>query len=401
MKRALGSIALLSFLGLLLLRPVGLPAEEKEARGVIRGSLTNGTAGARVAGLKVVLKRYEGDREKESRETISDPQGEFFFPGLDRSKGKSYLLHAVYKDVKDQEREIPYEMTLYDTTDSDQKISVVMHHVVVEQKEGDLWVRELMIVENQGNKVYVGAHEIAPGKRETLRISLPPGAQELQLMKGLMSSYVVQVEDGLADTMDIKPGRKEILFGYRIDKKISGSKLSKSINLATDSLSFFIPGELRVKGENIQYVGLVGETGRQFAHFSGKKLARGSRVALKFENSPWAKDFFKGIVPVQGKIVPILGRIAPILGVILMGLGLIYPLIRRRKRPKGTKMVKGQGSKGESLLQEERQNLLWDIAELDDHLDSGQISPEEHAKKRRVLKEGVVELTRTLKSKGA
>ncbi|MEE9566599.1 MAG: hypothetical protein V3W17_03780, partial [Desulfobacteria bacterium] len=71
------------------------------------------------------------------------------------------------------------------------------------------------------------------------------------------------------------------------------------------------------------------------------------------------------------------------------------PLIRRWKRSSESKMKTGQESRGRSMLQEERQSILQAIAELDDKMDSGQISPAEYDKKRRALKERAVEATRT------
>ena len=395
MRTSIRSFVVLSLLGLIALLPVGLSANKNDANGVISGGLINGTTGERAPDVEVILQRYEGDQERDKQKTLSDAQGRFYFQDLDRSKGNTYALQVMYKDVEyyspritfdEEKQEIPLEMTVYETTDSDQKISIVMHHVMVEPKERSLSVRELMIVENRDNRVYVGAHEIEPDKKETLRISLPPRAQELQLLKGLMTCCIVQMQDGFADSMDIKPGKKEILFAYKVDYRASGFNLSKRINLTTDSLDFFIPEGIRAKGENIQYAGLIGEPEKQFLHFSGKKLAKGSQVALNLEGLPWGRRFFKGIVP--------------ILGVALMGLGLIYPLIRRRKRAGESKIKTEQESSAKSMLQEERQNILSSIAQLDDQMDSGQISPEEYNKKRLVLKERAIEATRTLQGMG-
>ena len=396
MRTSIRSFVVLSLLGLIALLPVGLSANKNDANGVISGGLINGTTGERAPDVEVILQRYEGDQERDKQKTLSDAQGRFYFQDLDRSKGNTYALQVMYKDVEyyspritfdEEKQEIPLEMTVYETTDSDQKISIVMHHVMVEPKERSLSVRELMIVENRDNRVYVGAHEIEPDKKETLRISLPPRAQELQLLKGLMTCCIVQMQDGFADSMDIKPGKKEILFAYKVDYKASSLNLSKRINLTTDSLDFFIPDQgIQVEGENIQYAGLIGEPEKQFLHFSGKKLAKGSQVALNLEGLPWGRRFFKGIVP--------------ILGVALMGLGLIYPLIRRRKRAGESKIKTEQESSAKSMLQEERQNILSSIAQLDDQMDSGQISPEEYNKKRLVLKERAIEATRTLQGMG-
>lgn len=395
MKRVIRFFALLSLMGLLLLPPMGLLADENKGQGAISGSLTNGTTGERVPGVEVVLKRYEGDQEIEDQKTLSDPEGKFYFSGLDQGEGHNYILNTLYKGVeydsppvvfKDQQREIPLDITVYDTTDSDKKILVVMHHVLMEPREGALWVRELMIVENHDNRVYVGSHEIEPDKKETVRISVPPQAREIEPLRGLMSGYIVQLPDGFADTMGIKPGRKEIQFRYKVDYGTSNLTLPKRINLMTSSLDFFIPDGIKAVGENVQYAGLVGEPGKQFLHFSGKNLPKDSQAALTLEGLLTKKKSFKGI--------------APILAIALVGIGLIYPLLRRRKKPGETKKEIEADSEEELTLQEERQNILRAIAELDDLMDSGQISPEEHHKKRRLLKERIVALTQTMKEKG-
>jgi hypothetical protein len=201
-----------------------------------------------------------------------------------------------------------------------------------------------------------------------------------------MSSYTVALQDGFADTMDIKPGRKEIQFRYRVDYGTSNLTLLKRIRLMTSSLDFFIPDGIKAVGENVQYAGLVGEPGKQFLHFSGKNLPKNSQAALTLEGSLPEKKPFKGI--------------APVLAIALVGVGFIYILLRRGKKPVETKKEIEADPEKKLTLQEERQNILWAIAELDDQMDSGQISPEEHDKKRRLLKERVVALTRTMKGKG-
>lgn len=396
MRMGVKFFAPISLLSLLFLLPTNLLADETDFRATISGSLINGTTDDPVSGLKVILKRFEGDQEKELQNTLSDPEGNFYFRGLEPSEEHGYIVHTVYNGVeyssspvmfKDQKRDIPVEMTVYETTDSDKEISVPMHHVLLQPQEGSLWVRELMIIENKDNRVYVGSQEIAQDKKETLRISLPAQAREFQILKGLMSCCIVELQDGFADTMDIKPGKKELHFQYKIDYKTSSLALSKKINLMTGSLDFFIPNRgIRASGENVQYAGLMGKPEEQFLHFTGKMLAKGIQVALKLESMPKKSISLKGI--------------APILAVALFAFAMAYPFIRkRRKATHRVKMEKKEESREKMTLQEQRENLILAMAELDDQLDAGQISSEEHEEKRRVLKEKVFKLTtKTLSS---
>ncbi len=185
--------------------------------------------------------------------------------------------------------------------------------------------------------------------------------------------------------MDIKPGRKKYQFAYKIDHGSSTIDLRKTINLPTASLDFFIPKQgIRAEGENLEYAGLIGEPGNQFLHYTAKELVKGSQVVLSLKGFPWGKRFFK--------------KILPLLGIALMGLGLAYPLIRigRRKRLDENETEAGDQPSGELTSQEERKKILLAIADLDDQLDSGKISQEDHHKKRRVLKEQAVKITEAL-----
>lgn len=389
MKKGIRSFVAFSLLGLVLFFPRALPAEGDSGKGKISGIINNGTDGKRVAGAKVTLKNYDGDQEKDRKGTISDQAGNYSFSGLEKGPRLSYVVQAVYKGVEylsdimifgDGKQEISYNVTVYDTTNSNAKISVKMHHLVIEPTENAFWVRELMILQNRDNRVYVGGEMIRDDKKETLRISLPPQARDIQLTKGLQSAFVVKTERGMSDTLGIKPGRKEILFAYKINYGNEGFNLSKKITLATDSLDFFVPKGIPVQGKNVQYAGLIGESGKEFAHFSGKNLSKGATVGIIFERLGKTKKSIKGL--------------AVTIGVVIVGLGLAYPLIRRRKRTDEIEGYEWEVETEEESPEEERTSLLMAMAELDDQLDAGEISEEEHDKKRRALKEKVIEVTR-------
>jgi hypothetical protein len=74
-------------------------------------------------------------------------------------------------------------------------------------------MKEIMILENKGNKVYVGVRVFKSGRNATLRISLPKEAINVQLM----SPSLIKSGAGLMDTSEIRPGTKKILFSYQIN----------------------------------------------------------------------------------------------------------------------------------------------------------------------------------------
>ena len=414
MMRARGRSLVLSVVGLIcmcMLLAVEVWADEvKESTtavataGVIRGRVLNGTTDEAVTGVEVILKRYEENQEQEQQKVLSDAQGVFSFASLDRRRRYSYILEIVYQGVEyysprlvfpDQSAEIPVEMTVYETTTSDQELSVVMHHILIEPREGALWVQEVMIVENRAKRAYVGSQEVSPDKKETLRVSLPSQAQDLELLQGLMSCCVISTDDGFVDTMAIRPGRKEVVFAYQVSYKLSSVELVRRLSLRTASLDVFLPAKgIQVAGEPLQYAGLMGEPGKQFLHFSGKDLAGGTQVVLKLSGLPWGVKVFKDLLPV--------------VAVLLVAGGIIYPFLRRRKRSgagvvstvldSSTLSVLSTDEASRFELEEERQRLLLSLASLDDQLEAGQIGVEEHERQRGEMKAKLIELSRALQS---
>lgn len=394
-KRRMNVFLVFVLMGMLVIFSGNVRAQEESADGKIHGSVLNGTSGEPVADLELILRTYEGKQQRPEQMTRTDSEGMFSFPSLERRKpGYTYSLKMTYKEIDyysqvfvftEQQQEIPVKMLVYEKTDSDEHVSVKMHHAVMEAEAEAFRVQEVIIIENTGDKVYVGSKEIAPGKKETLRISLPSQAQDLGLLGGLAGPYLVETEDGFVDTLDIKPGRKELSFEYKIAYTTSTTTLVKKVYAPTDSLDFLIANRsgISAEGENLEYIGLVGEPEKQYLHFSGKQLSSGTQVALRLMNNP----------PRQTNS---LKEIVPVLAIILLCLGFLAPLILRRKKSDDHITEADRETTPATALHNERQRTLWAIAELDDQRDAGQISPEEHDKQRRILKKRVVEITRTL-----
>jgi 5-hydroxyisourate hydrolase-like protein (transthyretin family) len=394
MKRVIGLLALGALCGLGFLFPGSLQADEGPITGAIKGTLVSGTSGAPVPNLEVVLQRYEGEQERDKQRTLSDAEGKFSFPKLETGKGTSYGLQVTYEGVEyygpsivvdEKKREVTVPLMVYETTGSNQDVSVITHHVLAEPEEGALWVKEVMVLQNTGNRVYVGTNEIAPEKKETLRISLPADAKELQLLEGLMSCCIVEAKNGFSDTMDIKPGKKEIMFSYKIDYGFSALELKKQINMKTDALDFYIPDRgIQARGENIQYAGTIGQGESKFLRLAGRTLGTGTKVAIQLEGLPLGRKILKG-----------LGTAA---GAALVGFGFVYPFVRRKRSRGKRKQDRGEEPQTKGSEEEESQRLVRAMAALDDRLDSGQISPEEHARTRRMLKEKIVQIRENWKN---
>ncbi|MFQ6077723.1 MAG: carboxypeptidase-like regulatory domain-containing protein [Thermodesulfobacteriota bacterium] len=373
------------FLSISIARPQGA--------GIIKGKVFNGTmGGAGVADVELTLHQYGDGQEEQRGSTKTEKGGTFSFPGLSPEKEKSYYVRATYKGVEyysptvtfEDKNEILLDLPVYETTDEDTNISVKMHHVFMGLKEGALWIQEIMVLENHGDRVYVGYREVEPGKREVLRISLPKKATALETLKGLMKCCIIKTEDGLIDTMDIKPGRKELRFSYKVDYGSSSYKLSKTLSAKTESIDFLIPDQgIKAKSDMLEFRGSVGNPGQRFLHLSGQDLAKGSRIVLELRGLPWGKGLFK---------LAIVGLV-----VVIMGAGIAYPFMRKWTR-KGESGEPGIIGSERMPLVDQKEELVREIAHLDNLFESGEIDPEEYRSKRKKMMEKAKKITRELRN---
>ncbi len=366
---------------------------QPQAAGVIRGKVLNGTMdGAGVSDVEVTLHHHSGGQEQQRGSTKTEKDGTFSFSGLSPEKERTYYLRALYKGVEyyspkvafEDKKELVLDLSVYETTDKDADISVKMHHVFVGLEAGTLRVQEIMVLENHGNRVYVGSRELEPGKREVLRISLPKKAAAFEPLRGLMSCCIVQGEDGFIDTMDIKPGRKEIRFSYKVDYGSSRYTLSKMLYAKTESIDFLIPDKgIKAKSDLLEFRGSMGNPGQRFLHLRGKDLVKGSQIVLELRGLPWGKGLFK--MAVVGLVIVILGA------------GLSYPFMR--------KWLRKEESEGPGIIGPEpatpvdrRQEIVREIAHLDDLFESGEIDPEEYRSRRKRMMEEAKEITREVRN---
>jgi hypothetical protein len=159
--------------------------------------------------------------------------------------------------------------------------------------------------------------------------------------------------------------------------------LSKKLYARTESIDILIPDKgIKATSDTLELKGTFGNPGQRFLHLSGKDLAKGSRIVLELRGLPWGKGMFK------------LGVIG--LVVLIMGAGLSYPFVRkwRGKRESGEPDLIGSET---VTVVDQREDLLRNIAHLDDLFESGEIEPDEYRSKRKEMMERATDLSRQLR----
>ena len=354
-------IALLTILSFLSLSAPALAAEA--GTGIIEGQLVNETeGGSSVADQEVTMTTYLNDSETGSATAKTDAKGYFIFDSLSTAPGYSYQVKLVYQEADYYSNTLSFdadetnkfaEIAVYDSTTSDEGIKVMTSHTVMHFEQGGLWITEYFLFVNDTDRAYIGSKEMpAEGKRETLSFSLPEQATELQPSLGLMTCCIYNSEEGFVDTMPVLPGGREIAFAYRVDYNAGSYTFSRKVNFPTVNYDLLVEGEgSRVISDRLAIEEPLDIEGTLFKHLSGTDLGRGDIIVAQLSGLPNVDN--------QGS----LKWAALALVMLIFGFGSAYLLRKRRPQPVNAKVN----------LDQRKQGLLAELAQLDDDFEGGKI----------------------------
>ena len=373
-------IALLVMIFTLSLSAPALATEP--SGGIIEGQVVNGTeGGSSVADQDTTLKTYLNDAEMSAITTKTDNEGHFVFEGLSTESGYSYMVALVFQQAEyysewislDEGETTKFvEVTVYDSTTSDEAIKVAMTHTILYVGQDSLKVMEYFLFVNESDRTYIGSEDTnSAEERETLRFSLPKEAAELQPEHGLMECCIHGSENGFVDTMPVLPGGKEVVYSYRVDYNSGAYTFSRNMNYPTVNYDFLVQGEgTKVIGNQLTTEEPLDIEGAWFNHLSGTNFAPGDTLEVQLSGLPQTSN--------QGAIL----WVVLILVVLGTGFGFVYLMRKRRLQPVSS----------EDSLDQKRQRLLIELAHLDDNFEAGKIPEKSYRRLRSVRKAQLVEL---------
>ena len=323
------------FVAVLLLLPWVVKSAWAQGSGVIDGQVFDGSGdGAPLEGLPVALTVVSGADSESSLETTTDQEGWFRFEGVE-TEGYTYQFEVEYAGVQYWSEELAFSegenlisvpFTVFDSTTSDEALSVQRAHLVFDFEPGIIWVQEIQIFFNDATTTYVGPTG-AEGEA-TVQFSLPEGATAVQLVEGLMECCVVETDTGLASTLPIFPGSKQFVFTYELRPPTATYDLAHRVVYPTESLDVLVTDVgVQVTADGLTGAEPVSLQGGDYLHLAGENLSAGEDIALHFANLPLET------APTQppGSGTSLFTWI--VMGVVIVGVGaaLAYPFLRRSK----------------------------------------------------------------------
>ena len=216
-------------------------------KGTIRGSVSNVTSGKPRAGQDVALVSYTGEVSGDRRFAKADSRGRFSFPGLewDRSyeltifhEGVQYVSgKMVFPPGRD---EITLDLPVYDTTDSDENISLPTLNVIVYPNDEGTAVNftSLYDFRNSADTVFVGKPN-ASGLR-TLVFSVPRNAEDVVFSGGVNPAELEREGEKVYHTVPFLPGGKKVALSYSVPVSVLAGKFPVGLDYEAGDLAVFV-----------------------------------------------------------------------------------------------------------------------------------------------------------------
>ena len=212
----------------------------------VRGLVINGTDGSE-AGKDISVGLHVSKLGSSSTmingATKSD--GSFVFTDVPIEDDALYGISVLYDGVTyasgfDIYSKNPVELVIYETTNSDEIVSVVNASFLftdVDIESQKIFVMEMVSLDNNTDMTY----KPGSGPMELLRFGLPDGVDQLVVDTGLRDADWIQVDRGFALIASVPPGTHELMYSYSLPYDSSAITFSKNWRYGADNFRMVAP----------------------------------------------------------------------------------------------------------------------------------------------------------------
>lgn len=371
---------------------VSLQAQEKEVQGLIKGKVINGTDGSLIfADEEVELLIFSKTEKMDKRIVRTDNNGAFNFADISTDAGYVFMVGVNYEGVLYHSDRITFEgskeiekvVTVYESTHSDRKILIESEHVIIDREQSGLRIMEIISINNVGNRTYKGLEKEGSGEIETLVFDLPRGYSNFKLMQMIPPEQLRFKEDGFALTGPIIPGRSQFNFTFNLPGSVLTWK--KDIKYPTGNINLlYSDPSLNIISDGLSSRGAMKMGDNEYIVLTAKNIKSGSSFSISFGGAAKQLGWISGN---QGTIVIIF-----IIGLVaLTGFSLA---IKARAGRCGE-----EGAPPEEEFELQKNELIKDIALLDDRFEAGALAQKGYDEERSEKKAQLLEIVRIIEEK--
>ncbi len=358
------------------------------------GTVINRSAGGTIPiGAPVTLHMFDPpDFAETTLQGEVGPDGTYRFEAVPYVADRVYLLSLQYQDVffsstiyqlgDTGQATIETTLEIFETTDDPAALRFTSGIMRVTFSQFGMEVAEVLSITNDSDRLYLTDETVSDNQRVALRIPLPPGAAGVGFEPGMQGTRFLMNEDEtvILDTQPVRPGRDDIFFSYFIPYT-DGAIIEQEVTYPFSGPFHLLieAGQVTVSGSGFEGGGeRVDMGGRAFdAYVSRLDLPAGGAISFTLSGRPQLAAAGSTAQAGGGLSPLVIGLI--IAGVLLIGVGGFLFLLRQGVR---------------DTRQAAIDDLLEQIAVLDDRHDRGEISNDDYQQIRTRLKARLARLMR-------
>jgi hypothetical protein len=365
---------------LAFLSATGWVHDLQEDRIAVVGQVTNGTPGGSVpADMSVVLHVFSGTEETGAYTATAAADGSFRFDNLALEVGQTVIARAVYwqvaylsdpHTVETGEQTFSLPVTVYEITEDTSDLVVTQAHMFVSRDGDRIQVGEYYLVSNTGDRTCVGTEAPGTGRRTTLSLTLPDGAEGLRFNGPGLGERYVDRAGGFADTRPVPPGTGtiDVLFSYDFPGR-ERVHVERVLDVPVTSVVLLIPeGDIALEEGGLVPAGrLDTDMGPSLSYTAGP-LAAGEALAFALVAGP-------GSLPAApGGVAPVRNAAAEMaVGLAALAAGVVTSYLVLRSPVPGAPPAQAQP-------------LVDSIAALDARFEAGELAEAAYHQQRASLK---------------
>lgn len=367
-------------------RPASAQAKTPPAgpMGEIRGTVLKRNSGeVATESLEVMLHVLDLDFvEKGMTHGQSKPDGTFVFPDVPFDASLQFAVMAIYDGVTYFSDTIPADMTslqmkidvpVYETTTDLTNVQVDQMHVLFEFSPDGLETKELYIISNTGERTVKDVYDLGNDKFAALKFPLPDDADYV-FFKPDDQDRFVKLTGAFADTYPILPGNQssQVMTSYLVP--YSGERVytyTAPVDIAR--INFILPDQAASLGGS----GLVGpeyttlQDGASYQAYSYSDLKAGQTLSVTLvgaTSDPQKNNNTNTLLAI---------------GVAFLGFAFIGVGVWWWRRPETTEVEEEEITA--QSVKPTLDDLIAEIARLDEAHEQGRLSTEEHQRQRQEL----------------
>jgi hypothetical protein len=356
----------------------------------IEGQLVNKTAGSSssVAGQTIIMQVYRGTTNIDTKIAESDENGKFSFEGLDNSTDLIYVVQTLFKNVHyaDQtsfgagESLKTFSISVYETTEQGDSISVDMSHFILSLTANILSVKENYVFVNNSDLTFIGP--LVPGssgQRQTLKFTTPPDAKDVTVTIPITETPTIQQDGTFTDSSPVPPEGVFISYNYKLDVTQDSKTLTWNFSYDTARFDLLLDNpDIKVTSGKLTAQASLVISGKTYQDYSAVGLQKGDVITAQLTGLMAGKSGFN-FAWLLLIMVPIVGVAAVVL------------LRRNQARPvpvNAPPVAEGTEYNREKI------KLLQEIAALDDAYENGDIEEDEYDALRKEKKQQLLNLSK-------